>query len=195
MASKSRYSKKIKAKAFEYYKQLDGSATAVSVRLRRKYGHDAAPSTVTVLKWAEKYDWDGSIEKAKELVRETLSQSDDPTVKQMVKDDVFMGEVVGILMGVVMETFKKRKSKFVPRNSNELIKMLGFIHEMREKLMGMEKPKENTAKTDITTIKQALRDILGETPEGVKVEASLIRDLRSRMRVIEGGRGGQSKTG
>lgn len=192
--NKSKYSQKIKDRAFKYYKQLDGSATAVSVKLRDRYGHDRAPSVVTVLKWAERYDWDGKIEKAQEMVRDALSQSDDPMVKQMVKDDLFMSEVVAILQGVVIETFKKRKSRFVPRNSNELVKLLDFIDTKRDKLIGKEKSITPAAQVDAQSLRDALRDILGDTPEGEQIEAKLIKTLRGKMRVLKGGMSG-SKAG
>lgn len=187
--NRAKYPKKVRIKAFKYYKQLDGSATAVSKKLREELGHNNAPSVVTVIKWAEKYDWDGKVEAAKELVRETLMNFDDPMVKRIVKDDVFLMEVVSLLTGVVVEAVQKKRSKFVPRNSNELINMLKFLTEQRSKTLGAQgagAAKPASAKVDKSTLREALKDVLGESPEAEVATRSLVVDLRKRMRLIKG---------
>lgn len=186
--NKSKYPKKVRIKAFKYYKQLDGSATQVSKKLREELGHTHAPSVVTVLKWAEKYDWDGKVEAAKELVRETLMNFDDPVVKRIVKDDVFLAEIVALMTGVVVEAVKKKRSKFIPRNSGELINMLKFLIEQRTKVLGqggVGVPARSAEQLTKTSLKSALYEVLGETPQGKEAAHSIVVDLRKRMRLVK----------
>ncbi len=176
--NKKVYGQKTRDKAFLLYKEFEGNASKVA----RQNG---MPSTPTIIAWAEEEDWDGKVEAAKELVRETLGHSEDPLVKRLVKDDVFLVEVLALLQGLAGEAIKRRRSKVMPRTTNELVALLKFISDEKTRRMGAAatQPAEGAIKK--STLRDALRDVLGKDSE--ELSGGVIVDLRKKLRALDGG--------
>lgn len=186
MKNKKKYKQRLVDEAFVLYKQHDRNASKVSRILRDKY--ESAPSKVTVLQWAEKYDWDGTIDKMKEVVKETLLTAKDPLIKRLIRDDVFQVEVLALLQGLAGDAIQRRRSKVTPRSTSDLVMLLKFIADQLEKRVPLGKPQPVSATGDHSaskTLNMVLSAILGEDFKQKPVlTESVIGDLRKKLRLI-----------
>jgi hypothetical protein len=173
---KQRFSKETRKLAFKLWRQNDGNASKVS-------RYEGMPSIPTIIKWAEEGDWQGKLDKAKELVKEAFADSDDPLLRKIVKDDAFLLIFVGQLRALASEALKKRRRKVMPKSTGDLIALLRFIGEVEAKVLPQSKPDQGNM--DLS-VRRAIKSLLPDTPEGREMAQTVVHDLRSRLRVIEG---------
>ncbi len=174
------YSDKFKERAFRLYRQFEGNARKVSREL------DGRPSHVTITVWAEEGDWDGKIQASQNAVRKMLGVNKDPLVQRLVKDDVFIVEILSLLQGIALRTIKRKKSAIKPRNSNELVKLLQFI-STEYRLRTGEKDRSGSREGEGLS-KASLREIiaaeLGGGADASEAATSIIASLRGEIRNV-----------
>lgn len=178
--TKRGYSDKLKEQAFRLYRQHNGSARRVSREL------DGRPSHVTITEWAEKEDWDGKIVESQNVVRKMLGISKDPLVKKLAQDDVFVVEVLSLLQGIAIKTIRRKRNRIIPKNTNELVKLLQFIStEYRLRAGSDDKSKvQENAGVSKHSLRDFIKEELGDTPEAQEAATSLITSLRTEVRTL-----------
>lgn len=178
MRQTTKYPKSVRRHAFQLWKDHDGNFSAVA-------RYEGMPSVPTLIKWAEREDWEGRLDKIKDLVKETLLQSDDPKIREIVKQDAFMLIIAAALEDFVLDTIKKRRRKVMPRNTHDLIEMMKFTNELKEKKLPQRTQLE---KMDKDSVKKALEDLLGNDDHATKIKGAVLVDIRKKLRAIEGGK-------
>ncbi len=174
-------------RAFKLWRRNDGNFTAVS-----KY--EGMPSVPTIIKWAEEEDWEGKLEKAKELVKEAFKDSDDPTLRKIVKDDAFLLLIVGSLRDLALRSMKRRRNKVMPRTTTELVTLLRFIGDIEEKVIPQRKTSTNPEEVGVS-VKRVLEGFFGSDEKGKQMASQTVQDIRKRLRVIRGKAGLDEATG
>lgn len=178
MRQTTKYPKSVRKQAFRLWKDHDGNFSAVA-------RYEGMPSVPTLIKWAEREDWEGRLDKIKDLVKESLLQSDDPNIKKIVKEDAFMLIIAAALEDFALETIKRRRRKVMPRNTHDMIEMLKFSRELRAAKL----PEKNSLdKVDKHSVKKVLEEMLGNDDHAQHIKDAVVVDMRRRLRAIQGGK-------
>jgi hypothetical protein len=138
-----------------------------SEQLRDEYG--LVINISTIMRWRDRDDWEAKYLLVENQVKKLLRSSEDPILREMAMDDSLVMRFMGILTRLIEDCLgpKRNRMKFMPRNSNELMKMIDFITSQQTRILGNQQPQQEQQPSRIVyndNRRIVLRDKLAAIP-------------------------------
>ncbi len=124
--------------AFKIWRREGKNLTKTSRVLADEYRIKVEPPTI--MKWRDKELWEAKSHLIENQVRRLMRSSDDPVLQEMALDDSMFMRFLGIMSRLIEETIGRAASRkrFLPKNSAELMKMMEFIAQHQERILGKQ---------------------------------------------------------
>jgi len=102
-------------------------------------------STVTVTRWRDQYDWEAKAAVYNNELQRMLRLSDDPVLKQLAMDDLETSRVLAAIQKIMREVIRQpRKYGMMPRNINDVVKLMSYARDERERILKKGTPQAVT---------------------------------------------------
>jgi hypothetical protein len=123
----------------------------------------------TIMKWRDQDLWEAKSHLIENQVRRLMRSSDDPVLQEMALDDSMFMRFLGIMTRLIEETLGKAaaRKRFLPKNPAELMRMMEFIGQHQDRIMGKQQQQPERGNITINDNRRlVLQGQLSQLPAG-----------------------------